>query len=536
MTRRAGHPGVRPRSAAARLLLSVALGAALGLAAQEVIPLVEDGAPAGPLGGGEALEETLAKCLADLKSKSAETRKSAVLILGKYRHPVAEAAVTAALGDPEAVVRRAAVVSLTEEDGPPPGASLAMLGRLDDPDVHVRRMVSSHLPELVMMVPRAVRRGPLAPDLEDDAPAALPAAVVKALRQAFADDDEIVRKNMLAAHPFVHRYVPPEVVVERLREPAAQNRILALQAARRVLKPDAFEAAVLFLADDPEPQVRLELARTLGRAQTPAVRRALEKLAADPDRAVAGEAWLALVYAGGAPDIDRLAAFLADPNADRQAAARLIHALPTLGEAATPMLLGFLGDDRQEYRAAALQSLMMQPRDPPVPIETLVGLLEDSSSQVRQLAAASLRATGRLDLPRLQALTASPHPDVREFVVRTLRTMPDNSALPLLADLLLDESGAIRQQVLMELARRQAPGWADTLAQALHDDDPDVFRTAVILIIQRRPPGAAKWLEEAAARCQDAELLPMIQAGIEALRSPQKAVPPAQADDDAELE
>ena len=516
------------------MVFSAALLWACWAAGQQVEILdAGEAGPAEPEGGGEALEQTIAKCLADLKSDSAETRRGAVLILGKYRHPAAEAAVATALADPEAAVRRAAVVSLTEEDGPPPEAAQAMLRLLGDPDVHVRRMVSSHLPELIMSLPRQLRRGPAVPE-EPLGETSLPPEVAKVVRAAFEDTDGVVRKNMLAAHPFVWRYLSPDLVRKLLHEERPENRILALQAARRALKPAEFAPAVLFLADDPEAQVRQEFARAVAHLPTPDVRAALVKLTADAEPAVAGEAWLGLVYGGGASDIDRLAAFLAQEGTDRQTAARLIVALPALGEKATPLLVKFLGDTRVEYRVAALHALSMGPRSKAVPVEAMTPLLEDPSAEVRQLAANFLRANGLLDDAGLLKLAASPHPDMREFVARAARTLPNEQAQPVLAELLLDESGSVRRQAVAEFARRQAPGWQDILGQALQDDDPQVFQAAVMLIMQRRPPKGAEWLEQAAARCTDADFLPVIQAGIAALRSPQPApAPPAAAEGDA---
>ena len=75
----------------------------------------------------ESEAETISKCLEDLNSKSVDIRKRAILILGKYSNSLARNAIIRSLKDPDADIRRSALVSLTERSPLPPNSRDSIL-------------------------------------------------------------------------------------------------------------------------------------------------------------------------------------------------------------------------------------------------------------------------------------------------------------------------------------------------------------------------------------------------------------------------
>ena len=96
----------------------------------------------------ESESETIEKCLQDLKSDSIPVRKRAVLILGKYSNPIASKAIIRSLEDYDATIRRSALVSITEKPITPDAVE-PVLKMIGDGDVHIRRIASSFIPEIM---------------------------------------------------------------------------------------------------------------------------------------------------------------------------------------------------------------------------------------------------------------------------------------------------------------------------------------------------------------------------------------------------
>ncbi|MBO7620227.1 MAG: HEAT repeat domain-containing protein, partial [Victivallales bacterium] len=88
----------------------------------------------------ETEEQTIAKCLRDLKSDDVDARRRAAMVIGKYRTLATEMAVIQCLRDPDRQVRQSALVSLTEERFLPAAARMDVFRLLLDSDVHIRRL------------------------------------------------------------------------------------------------------------------------------------------------------------------------------------------------------------------------------------------------------------------------------------------------------------------------------------------------------------------------------------------------------------
>lgn len=465
-----------------------------------------------PMGGGERLEDTLAKCLADLESENPETRRAAVLLLGKYEVPAARAALIKTLRDPEAAVRRATVVSLVESFPGLMMAAPALLPLLSDEDVHIRRMISARLPELAGRGLAAMRAR------SSDRPPEM----VETIRQAFADSDEAVRHNMLSAYQHVQAFVDQDVVLPFLQEANPALRVLALQTLWRRRPVEAIIPEVLFLADDPEADVRLQLVRGLARHPTEESGATLRALTADPDAAVAGEAILATLRGGEITERQPIADYLARPDVDRTLGTRIIATLPDTDVAAVPLLRDTLRHPVSDFQAAAIQALLLHDDKALEPAE-IMAFLDDPAPEVRRGAGLAITQDGFLDQDTLHQLAGSTYPDVRELLVPASRRLGDESAAALLDELLIDELPAIRNAVIEEFARRQLPGWIEITGRALLDGAAVVRKTARTSLMQNRPTEARSWIERAIERIGDDAGRDQLRHLLQSLDTPRSA-------------
>jgi len=501
------HVGItRHRRTATRLLAALA---AVGLAAQtpawgQVSPTAQPPPP-----GHETETETITKCLHDFRSPDADMRRRAVLILGKYPgSAVAQQVLGQALHDTEAGVRRAATVAIVEHRMRAPELAAAMLGLLQDPDVHVRRIVSSALPQIVAAYRSPLRRSGLQGSVATPA-AMFPLAARQAIRQAFADDDQTVRKNMLTYHSYFLAELEPGALAKLLQDASRDIRILELQAAVRVLPPAEFVEQAQLRVRDPDRLIRLHLARCLVTVEDPAAGDLLDLLRQDQDPEIAAEAASGLLMQQRLDDLDELRRLLGAPGLDERLGARLITLAGIRLTDALTLLNELAHDSRPAYRAAALNGLARRYADA-VSVADLLEHLGDPAPDVRQAAANIIYRHPGLAPDRLLPLVLSPHQDVREVIVRASRRMTTETAAPLLAELLFDAADPVRQQVIAEMARRRVPGWLDVLTRALDDGSPEIRQTAVYVLATCPEPEAQKALDELARRTDDDQLRALI--------------------------
>jgi HEAT repeat protein len=408
----------------------------LGLsgAAQPVGPTFPDLAPQSrqgadgdaqdaPAPGHETELQTIAKCLQDMASADVKLRRRAVLILGKYRAAAAQAAVVKALADPDATVRQSALVSISEQAVIPPEARDAVLKLLGDPDVHIRRIASSMLDE-VIATPLAVaaafarnRNGP---------PVALPPgaatkqqvdAIGAALNEALDDEDAVVRKNVLAVARMLPEGLDPDRLARCFRDPDKDVRILALQAFRRLPGGETARAGALQpLVTDPDPLVRRETARTLGRfgaAATPYLR----TLAEDPAADVRLEAVRQLAQQQDAEGYDRLLDTVLDRTQPADERASLMPMFLAYRDRAEAALKQVLEQGDGAVQAGALKVLASVPGEG-TPVSMFLPYLSDDSRELRQAAVYAV-SRRRMELqPRMvRSFLDSRYDDVRELAV-----------------------------------------------------------------------------------------------------------------------
>ena len=157
-----------------------------------------------------SLVETVDRAGLDLRNSDVGVRVGAAKLLGKYRITKSSFLLVGALDDQSALVRRAAVVSLAEHfsngfyiyDKP---LVEKIYSKLADPDVEVRREVSTMIPRLISGL---MRGGVEVVEINGrrvyrSVPSSLRPDLLTMTLQAFLDEDAIVRQNTLKYHNYL---------------------------------------------------------------------------------------------------------------------------------------------------------------------------------------------------------------------------------------------------------------------------------------------------------------------------------------------
>lgn len=480
--------------------------------------------PAVPAEGHETEAETMARCLAELASPDVQARRRAILVIGKYENPAAEAALLLSLRDEDAMVRRSALVSFSERRGMPQHAGPDILALLADPDVHIRRIASSMLPEVLLGTRLA--RPPQGVVVAGRPPVvAVPQAnpVLEQLNRALDDPDPIVVKNVLAAAAAAPGELDPDKVRNCLANPDREVRVMALQSIRElpVRKEQELADRLAPLTGDRDDIVRRELAATLARCGAAGLP-GLRLLAEDPVPAVRLEAGrqLALMQDESAPAV--LARLLTDPAVDPDARAQLVNQLVILELPLGDLLRQLAAEGPAVLRAAAVRALG-NPRLPgqPPPPAFFLALLDDPQPDIRQAAARALLARSTVLAPAdIQRLLRSKFPDVRQAALGRARLLPPAQAREFLIDACLDEDLDVRCGALMQLALGNLPDWEEILVQSLHDPEPRVRETAFNALALRRSPTTLPLLLEFLKTCRDPELGQQIRQLVGLVQQP----------------
>jgi len=518
----------------------------------------EAAAVAVPEAGRESEAETIRRCLADAGSDDVRLRRRAVLILGKYRDPAAVAAVVACLRDPDDEVRRSAAVAISEWDVIPKSAHAGILHLVADRNVHVRRVASSMLPDLlggrpaledalgplpgamVVMgpsrvviqegVPITAEIGPppgvaAGPAVSVPPTAALPspAELAGCLSQALRDDDATVRRNVLTATRYRPGLLTRAALEPLVRDPEREIRILAVQAFGLLRGEEAARGAVLAAAAaDTDATVRREVARALGcvgGAGFPG----LEKLAGDADPGVRLQAVQELVqmqHPQGLQYLERCALDEAVPADERR---DLLVYAGFYGEQAKTLYTRLSTATSALLRAEAIRGLARLQGEKDGNPGFLLPCLEDESEEVRRTAAQGLlrwansaRAQGAgvpwptaADVARLQT---SRYADVRLLAVHLTDLLPPEARLGALTDACLDDDTPVRCAAILNLALLGSPEALDLVGRSLDDPQPEVVMAAVRALAVRPSAQSRAQLLAFHNRCPDPSLKAVVAA------------------------
>ena len=461
----------------------------------------------------ESEEQTIAKCLRDLQSPDAATRKAAALVIGKYDTPEAKAALLKCLHDPDAAIRQSALVSLVEEDrNIDPETGQEILRLLSDEDVHIRRIASSLLDRAVVggnriIGSRIIIRGRLKQSEALQNP-----DTIKYLNQALDDPDASVRRNVLLAAGYFPGVLKRENLEPVFAAESSELQVLALKAYARCQGEEELRAMqVQPLLRSPHPAVRFELvylAANLGETGTPL----LEVLADDPEAMVRLAAIGILAADKITPEnFARLKTALLDETISAELRVPLVNPLRQYAEQALPICTAMLDSAAPALRVAALRMLAFQlPGSNPDP-KIFLEALEDNNAEARQLAMMALRRNKQA-LPREQLLPIlkNPQPDVRVFAFR----LTEDPALlvELAQQAILDENPLVRKTAIQTYARQRPEGYQDILLAALEDQETSIQEQAALSLIPlARDPEVYDALQKYIEVCQNEQIKNRLQ-------------------------
>ena len=504
--------------------------------------------PAGVAAPGHESEAvTTAKCLADLDSPDVNKRRRAVMILGKYRSARAMEGVLRSLEDPDAEVRRSALVSMSEWPFLPMAARGRILHRVVDKDVHVRRLASSMLPDAIMGM-RSMAGGVLAlggggtsgvmvfPNRGNQLPEA---ELRQVLNQALDDSDVTVKRNVLRLAPSLRGILTREKLEACFSHPDAQVRLLAVRATAGLRGHEIERAKALnTLIKDPDPLVRREVARALGRLGGAGFG-GLEKLLNDTDSQVRLDAVRELVEKRHPRGVELIKETVLDESLPAEERQGLVPYAGMYAKDAEGLLLELLDSPSAVIRAAALRTLSRLP-SPDRGLEFYARYLDDDSIEVRQSAGRILpRLVARSGkIPgakketftpeRLQGLLDSPHADVRVLALRLASLLEPEAREDLLVDACLDSDTTVRCEAIRRLAMSGSPTGEDMAIRSLNDPDADIVKAAVEGLAMHPSPRGIKALQALDQRCRDPEvkrLLTLILPGLTRRRNPTRVLP-----------
>ena len=485
MKRFRNHYAGRSRALAAAAVLGTALCTALFAAAAHTAAVAQPAAAATPTETHETVAETIARCLKDLAQDNVDQRRRAVLVLGKYNHPAARAAMRQSLNDPDATIRQSALVALSELTATPTGLVKPVLERLADPNVHIRRIAASLLPQLLRRIPNRIgtpggqdatgiaflRRDPEAREL---------------LNRAVAEDDPVLRKNLLILDGVVPGLFRSEVLDACLAAADPEVRLLALRACARA-KPQSepLPAPLRRLVTDPNDTVRAEFARLLGSAGDAAIPLWRRMAAEDPAPVVRAQAVTQLVVRRDPAAFELLQQTIRNPELPARQCDSLISLLGSFGERALPMLTEIATAAAPSGRASAVRTLG-RTAGTALPASFFADLTATPTSAVRLAALNVLQLRVRdLDQAALNQLLESPYADVRTAAVRLSGSLPRDAAAILIGDALLDEDLDVRIAAIRVAGLRSVPDWARLLRLSLQDPSMEIRRATADTLLRR---------------------------------------------------
>ena len=454
-----------------------------------IVPI--DGAEPNHNAAKDTEEETIAKCLDDLKSDDVVRRRRGAMLIGKYSTPEAEEAVIRCLADTDVQVRQSALVSLSEQSFLPNDAKMHIFRLLGDENVHIRRLASSMLPEALgiaysrfsNMNPNIqvhVRGGRT--DNEDE-------QVLAAMNKALFDSDPSVRRNVLAAARYFPMPLSQKGLERFLRDDDKEVRCLALLAYARIIgNEEERAAAISHLVDDPVAQVRTILvasASSLGEAGAPI----LKRLFADTDANVRFEA-ISNYTLQFQPDSYRvLKEAILDETLPMAQRTKLCGNLRYFRKEAAEFAKSLLKSPHSAIRAAVLP-LFSSNGFGELPLDYFLSLVEEENTEIRSQALRVLQVRLRNPPPAketIERLFASRHANVRLLAVSLMsQTALQKSCGELISDAVLDDDAAVRQAAIRLLGIARPKGWEELLLATLEDEDEEIREVAASAVCQ--PP------------------------------------------------
>lgn len=426
----------------------------------------------------ETEQQTIAKCIVDLKSKDVNVRRRAVLILCKYQSKdgVLDNLIPL-LDDSDSKVRESVVVGFIEGRMMPRQAAMPILRRLVDSNVHTRRMVSSTL--LPRIIPRISFYSPNSSE-----------QVEEILSKGVKDKDAIVRKNLINNFYILRRHLPTENFFPLLVDESSEIRLLAITKLAHSLSYESLAPYLDELVVDKDKKIRSQVLKSLG-GFGKLGKEYLKIMAQDKEPTIAARA---MAYTRNESYLPEIYKIIGNSSSPSDLVIDLTQVILDWNDDSRKFVKKLLGNTDETRRYAALKAMNRMRED--VEQKELLKLVEDDSSRVRKLATSLLVKT-KLNSKIASNLAISDYKDVREqalrVAVRGSRQHPE--MLDALYDLMLDEEITIRTKALQAIWMCNAEDKYEIYQQSLTDSEPVIRDMAARMLLSSNEPRARKLIE-----------------------------------------
>lgn len=457
--------------------------------------------------------QTVTQALMDLRSGLPEKRRGSIMLLAKYpQHPGALPAIVTALDDPEPTVRRAAVVSLGENiRSLNPLQASRLVGALQDEDPEVRLSSSAWLPQLVLYSSTLPPNSP-----QFQGAAADQQALVDGITAGLRDNEPLVRLKSVEALQYLRWPIPQEVMIPLLSDPDERVRIQAFETLVTKLPRDLYVSEAARRHPDADPRVRLVLAEVLSRQALPGSEDLLELLAADPVSGIQLQATIGLYLLDPASGLGPvLESALMQGDLDDGTIFRIFNSLNRLPpERIRAIAEPFLASDSVTVRTQAAMIWLRSHTGPPSS-ETLLGMLTDPASEVRQQALRHLGSAPADPAPDiLQSLPENPFQDVRRMALTISLRLPAAEQNQLALRLLMDTVPEIRVEALVRIIQLRPGNWPRLLRASLRDPAPIVRQAAARALVDNLGEEGRQIAEAFASEHPQADVSAQIRAAL----------------------
>lgn len=472
--------------------------------------------------------ETVRKAGEDVRFGEEGARVGAAKLLGKYPGSLSATMLVGALDDQSPLVRRASMVSLSEHANngyPLYDKTLVekVFSKLGDPDVEVRREVTTLIPRIVSGL---MRGGMEVVEINGrkvyrSVPSNLRPDLYQLAIRAFSDEDAIVRQNILKYHQYIRVSLPASTLVNLLGDP---DQRVQLEALGRVYS-NASQRAVVDKIDElskhADKGIRLkvvDVARDSNRYH-PAYRGILRSMTKDEDPEVTSMAAVELARFGeriAGDVIERIKQYLLAARGMSSQVTTILYAVSAMGKDGAQVYRALTEHSSSKMRSIAWQRYLSLSSGWQNPELWLPGM-RDRDKGVRDAILMSLRGRVKsLKMEQLGKLVGSQYPDVRIFAGQSLMTADQEAFDQFGFDLLIDEDTVVRSTTLRAMGQRRVAGWVRIMSRSLLDDDYVIQRAAMDALLTDRQEGV-KALSEYVAKNPQARISALARVELERL-------------------
>ena len=436
-------------------------------------------AESNPQAGGKA------EALREILSPNPKTRRSALLLLGKFDDSISMGAIINALGDKDPTVRHTALTAISEylmvgsskiilvmkqENQKTNNRTISdVFKMIADVDVDNRRLAS----QLAVTIGRSM----------GFRPEFLPEVVKKTIVKMYQDSDEIVRFNMYSNYLSLRKITPKTILLKGVED---TNNQVKKEALGKLVHYERILAMkhLASLLDTPDESSRIFVMSNFYYSTTSkSVARVFKKLVKDPNPVVAAYAVYGLILIKQYPTETALDQILEKINeVDQKLGDKIINSVGRL-----PQFKAWVSEKYKlkayPFNRAILASYIQQHRRE-VSIEQLLVWFNQSDANISRTAS-NILSGKKVKLEQLLPLVDSEYVHTRRGLISMSYRLKREARAELLSSLLLDDDQNVQYQALRVYASMRFEDYLVYAAAALTEvSSPRLLATALRIFLK----------------------------------------------------